>query len=175
MKDTFFPYLLFSPCSFSPSVSRELVVSGQLVCSRLSLSELSAVSMPNPDVTGNWAPQIRKAGTLLWCRKQLGQAESLPLAVVQNKRERKNKKKREQRSDGGLMPLGVPQIIWLFLHSQIGNSSSGDELHLSAWIESGGAFISAGGANNTMITCPAQKELLQAEGCSNSMAEPELE
>lgn len=162
---------LFSPSSFSSSVSRELVASGELVCSGLSLSDLSAVSMPNPDVTGNWAPQIRKAGTLLWCCKQLGQAEPLPLAVccrVQKERERKQERKRQERS--GLIPLDVPKIIWLFLDSQTGitQTSSGAELSLSAWIESGGAFISAGGANNPAITWPVQKELQQAGGYSVS-------
>lgn len=110
---------LFSPCSFSPSVSRELVESGELVCSRLSLSVLSAVSMPNPDVTGNWAPQIRRAGTLLWCCKQLGQAEPLPLAVCcRVQKERKQERKRQEGS--GLTLLGAPKIIWLFLYSQTG-------------------------------------------------------
>lgn len=45
-------------------------------------------------------------------------------------------------------------------------SSSGAELSLLAQIESGGAFISAGGANNPMITWPVQKELQQTGGYS---------
>lgn len=92
MKDTFFPYLLFSPCSFSPSVSRELVVSGQLVCSRLSLSELSAVSMPNPDVTGNWAPQIRKAALV----SQTAGASRVSSISSGAKREREKKQEKER-------------------------------------------------------------------------------
>lgn len=94
---------LFSPCSSSPRVSSELVVNGELVCSRLSLSEPSAVSMPNPDMTSNWAPQIRKAGTLLWCCKQVGQAEPLPLAVccrVQKERDRMAGRTREKETRG---------------------------------------------------------------------------
>lgn len=80
-----------------PVLTMRLVASGRLVCSKLSLSEPSAVSMPNPDVTGNWAPQIRKAGTQLRCCKQLGQSEPLPLAAccrVQEEREEKNKRKK---------------------------------------------------------------------------------
>lgn len=105
---------LFSPCSFSPSVSRLLVASGELVCSSSVLFPCQTLML-----TGNWAPQIRKAGTLLWCRKQLGQAEPLPLAVccrVQKERERKQETKRQERS--GLIPLGVLKIIWLLLYSQ---------------------------------------------------------
>lgn len=76
---------------------------GKLVCSRLSLSELTAVSMPNPDVMSNWAPQLRKAGLLLWCCKQVGQAETLPLAVccnMQKERERKVRRIREKETRG---------------------------------------------------------------------------
>lgn len=61
----------------------------------------SAVSMPNPDVMGNWATHIRRAGTLLWCCEHLGQAEPLPLAVccrVQKERE-KMRERREREMD----------------------------------------------------------------------------
>lgn len=54
--------------------------------------------MPNPDVMGNWAPQIRRAGTLFWYCKQRGQAELLTLAVCcKVQEERENKKKRQER------------------------------------------------------------------------------
>lgn len=72
----------------------------ELVCSRLSLSELSAVSMPYPDVTGSWAPQVRKTG-ILWCCKQLGQAESLPLAVYYRVQEERKKTREKETKDLG--------------------------------------------------------------------------
>lgn len=74
------------------------MVNGKLVCSRFSLSELSAVSMPNPDVT---SLQVRKAGILLWCCKQLGQAEPLPLAVCYRvQKEREKTREKEMRDLG---------------------------------------------------------------------------
>lgn len=125
--------------------------------------------MPNPDVTGNWAPQIRRAGTLLWCCKQLGHAEPLPLAVccrVQKEREKtREKESREIWTDPfwcSQNNLGLPLLSNWHNTNQL-PSSSGAELSLWAWIESGGAFI-AGGANNPMITWPVQKELQQAGG-----------
>lgn len=141
-------------------------MNGELVCSRLSLSELSAVSMPNPDVTSNWAPHLRKAGTLLWCCKQVGQAEPLPLAVccrVQKERERKVGRIREKKQEGsGLIALGVPKIIFPLLSNWHNTNqlpfSSGAELSLSAQNES--AFPSPVGLT---ITWLVQKEFQQAE------------
>ena len=147
------------------------MASGELVCSRRSLSELSAVSMPNPDVTGNRAPQIRKAGTLLWSCKQLGQAEPLPLAVCCRVQERERKQEKETREIWTDPSWYTQNSLALPLLSNWHNtnqlpSSSGAELSLSAWIESGGAFVSAGGANNPTITWPVQKKLQQAGGYS---------
>lgn len=54
--------------------------------------------MPNPDAMVNWATQIRKPGTLLWCCEQLGQAEPPQLTVIF--RVQKEREKTSQRDKG---------------------------------------------------------------------------
>lgn len=99
-----------------------------------------------------------------------GRASSISSVPQGAEGERENKRERDREIWTDLSwctqnNLALP-LLSNWRHINQPPSSPGAELSLSACIESGSLFVSAGGANNPMRTWPVQKELQRAGGYS---------